>query len=94
MIIYHTSLGSKPLRRVFHFDNQPTKLVSNIQPLFGYWYFIIWLLVRPSKICYFPITSNSKQIIKIKKHTWKIVIMPQGKNAYISILIIKPLETV
>lgn len=38
VIIYHTSLGSKPLRRVFHFDNQPTKLVSNIHVtlLIGY----------------------------------------------------------
>ena len=76
VIIYHTSLGSKPLRRVFHFDNQPTKLVSNIHVtlLIGYdddyYYYIDPLWSRLSKFVIFPsIIPNSKQIIKIKKHT-------------------------
>ena len=90
MIIYHTSLGSKPLRRVFHFDNQPTKLVSNIHVtlLIGYdddyYYYIDPLWSRLSKFVIFPsIIPNSKQIIKIKSTLWKIVIMPQEKCIYI-----------
>ena len=30
VLIYHTNLGSKPLLRVFRFDNKPAKQVSNI----------------------------------------------------------------
>ncbi len=87
MIIYHTSLGSKPLRRVFHFDNQPTKLVSNIHVtlLIGYdddyYYYIDPLWSRLSKFVIFPsIIPNSKQIIKIKKHTLENSYNAPGKK--------------
>lgn len=38
VLIYHTNLGSKPLLRVFRFDNKPAKQVSNIHVtlLIGY----------------------------------------------------------
>ncbi|MGT2356955.1 hypothetical protein ACVPOS_04870 [Staphylococcus aureus] len=38
LLIYHTNLGSKPLLRVFRFDNKPAKQVSNIHVtlLIGY----------------------------------------------------------
>ena len=87
VIIYHTSLGSKPLRRVFHFDNQPTKLVSNIHVtlLIGYdddyYYYIDPLWSRLSKFVIFPsIIPNSKQIIKIKKHTLENSYNAPGKK--------------
>ena len=92
MIIYHTSLGSKPLRRVFHFDNQPTKLVSNIHVtlLIGYdddyYYYIDPLWSRLSNLLFSIYYSNSKQIIKIKKHTLENSYNAPGKNAYISII--------
>lgn len=74
VMIYHTSLGAKALRRVFHLDNKPTKLVSNIHItlLIGYdehyHYYIDPLWSRLSKYIIFPsIIPNNKQIIKIKK---------------------------
>ena len=86
MIIYHTSLGSKPLRRVFHFDNQPTKLVSNIHVtlLIGYdddyYYYIDPLWSRLSKFVIFPsIILTLNKSLKLKSTLWKIVIMPQEK---------------
>ena len=77
VIIYHTSLGSKPLRRVFHFDNQPTKLVSNIHVtlLIGYddyYYYIDPLWSRLSKFVIFHLlflTLNKS--LKLKAHFGK-----------------------
>ena len=65
VIIYHTSLGSKPLRRVFH----------------DYYYYIDPLWSRLSKFVIFPsIIPNSKQIIKIKKHTLENSYNAPGKK--------------
>ncbi|MGU3126602.1 hypothetical protein ACVXZZ_04710 [Staphylococcus aureus] len=70
VLIYHTNLGSKPLLRVFRFDNRPAKQVSNIHVtlLIGYnstclyidplWSHIRRGLVLPA------IIPNRKQIIK------------------------------
>ncbi|WP_322976147.1 C39 family peptidase, partial [Limosilactobacillus reuteri] len=69
VIIYHTSLGSKTLRSVFHFDNQPKKIVSNIHGtlLIGYddehYYYIDPLWSRLTKFVIFQsIIPKSKQI--------------------------------
>lgn len=74
VVIYHTSLGQKPLRKIYHFDKKPTEIVSNIHVtlLIGYdddhyyyidplWSHLKWKLVIPA------IVPNSFQIIKIKK---------------------------
>ena len=86
MIIYHTSLGSKPLRRVFHFDNQPTKLVSNIHVtlLIGMMMTIIIILIRYGVVYQNLLFSHLlfltlNKSLKLKSTLWKIVIMPQEK---------------
>ena len=78
VIIYHTSLGTRPLHRVFHLDDQPTRLVSNIHVtlLIGYdethYYYIDPLWTRIAKGIILPsIIPNKKQIIKIKKSKLK-----------------------
>ena len=99
VIIYHTSLV-QTASTCISFRQSTNKTVSNIHVtlLIGYdddyYYYIDPLWSRLTKFVIFPsIIPNSKQIIKIKSALWKIVIMPQEENAYISI-IIKPLETV
>ena len=86
VIIYHTSLGSKPLRRVFHFDNQPTKLVSNIHVtlLIGMMMTIIIILIRYGVVYQNLLFSHLlfltlNKSLKLKSTLWKIVIMPQEK---------------
>lgn len=74
VIMYHTSLGAKPQRRLFRFDNRPIKLVSNIHVtlLVGYddnhFYYIDPLWSHITKKLVFPaIFPNNKQLIKIHK---------------------------
>lgn len=74
VVMYHTSLGAKPMRRSFKFDGYKIRLVSNIHVtlLIGYdkenYYYIDPLWSHISKGIVFPaIIPNSKQIIKIKK---------------------------
>lgn len=74
VMLYHTSLGTKPFHRVFHLDDKPMKLVSNIHVtlLVGYddthYYYIDPLWTQLSKGIIVPsIIPNNKQIIKIKK---------------------------
>ncbi|MEX6498499.1 C39 family peptidase [Staphylococcus warneri] len=74
IVIYHTSLGARPMRRSFKFDGRKIRLVSNIHVtlLIGYddqhYYYIdpLWSHIKKGVIvpAIFP---NQKQIIKIKK---------------------------
>ena len=94
MLIYHTNLGSKPLLRVFRFDNKPAKQVSNIHVtlLIGYddhyYYYIdpLWSHIRRGLVlpAIFP---NRKQIIKIRKEKWNIVLIHQVENVFMYNLI-------
>lgn len=74
VIIYHTSLGQKPLHKIYHFDQKPTPTVANIHVtlLIGYddthyyyidplWSHLGWKIVFPA------ILPNKFQIIKISK---------------------------
>ncbi len=74
IVIYHTSLGARPMRRSFKFDGRKIRLVSNIHVtlVIGYddqhYYYIdpLWSHIKKGVIvpAIFP---NQKQIIKIKK---------------------------
>lgn len=74
IVIYHTSLGARPMRRSFKFDGRKIRLVSNIHVtlLIGYddkyYYYIDPLWSHIKKGIIFPaIFPNQKQVIKIKK---------------------------
>ncbi|MDW8565805.1 MULTISPECIES: C39 family peptidase [Staphylococcus] len=74
VVIYHTVLGQRPLRRTYKLDNQPTKLVSNIHVtlLIGYddnhYYYIDPLWSHIGKSIVFPaLIPNKYQVIKIRK---------------------------
>lgn len=74
VVIYHTVLGQRPLRRTYKLDNQPTKLVSNIHVtlLIGYdgdhYYYIDPLWSHIGNLIVFPaLMPNKYQVIKIKK---------------------------
>ena len=89
MLIYHTNLGSKPLLRVFRFDNKPAKQVSNIHVtlLIGYddyyYYYIdpLWSHIRRGLVLP-AIIPNRKQIIKIRKRKWNTALIHQEESAF------------
>lgn len=87
MLIYHTNLGSKPLLRVFRFDNKPAKQVSNIHVtlLIGYddyyYYYIdpLWSHIRRGLVLP-AIIPNRKQIIKIRKEKMEYSFNSPGRK--------------
>ncbi len=89
VLIYHTNLGSKPLLRVFRFDNKPAKQVSNIHVtlLIGYddyyYYYIdpLWSHIRRGLVLP-AIIPNRKQIIKIRKEKMEYSFNSPGRNAF------------
>ena len=89
VLIYHTNLGSKPLLRVFRFDNKPAKQVSNIHVtlLIGYddyyYYYIdpLWSHIRRGLVLP-AIIPNRKQIIKIRKEKWNTALIHQEESAF------------
>ncbi|HDH1242042.1 TPA: C39 family peptidase [Staphylococcus aureus] len=87
VLIYHTNLGSKPLLRVFRFDNKPAKQVLNIHVtlLIGYddyyYYYIdpLWSHIRRGLVLP-AIIPNRKQIIKIRKEKMEYSFNSPGRK--------------
>ncbi|WP_444812066.1 C39 family peptidase [Staphylococcus hominis] len=87
ILMYHTSLGQKPSRKTFKFDNHTRQLVSNIHVtlLIGYddthYYYIdpLWShFLR--KIIVPALVPNRFQIIKIKKEFMERSFNAPGKK--------------